>query len=326
MSINPFAADVAGQERFDDLSRTVGMAVRAAASPALSLGRAVVGANLGAVLPAAEAERLIAQFGLADVRELMLLLLDTAKDHARPPISNFFVGAVGLEAETGNLILGGNVEFPGTHLGFTLHGEGFVFTRAFSRGTNISVIALGEAHPCAHCRQYLSEFAASGDLKLIDPLGHTLSLSQLYPWPFDPGYLGQRGAVPGSRSWPNLKLGRDDIPAGVAAALLVAGARAHAPYSRCPGAVVIQLADGNFVSGMSIESVAFNPTIQPIQAGIIDLLAHGYDYDDIVHVTLGTVLDGAVDYADSTAEMLGAVAPQAGFTVCGWSEARPWQR
>ena len=28
---------------------------------------------------------------------------------------------------------------------------------------------------------------------LIDPLGHRLTMAELYPWPFDPGYLGEPG-------------------------------------------------------------------------------------------------------------------------------------
>ena len=207
----------------------------------------------------------------------MLLALDAAKAIARPPISGFFVGAVGLEAETGDLILGGNVEFPGTHLGFTIHGEGFVFTRAFSRGTTIRTIAIGEAHPCAHCRQYISEFAASRELTLIDPLGHRLTMAELYPWPFDPDYLGERGAVAGALD-ASLDLAANDWPRPVADRLLDAGRRAHAPYSKCPGAVVLALSDGRMVAGSSVESVAFDPTMGPLQAAMINLIAHGYGY------------------------------------------------
>jgi cytidine deaminase len=82
--------------------------------------------------------------------------------------------------------------------------------------------------------------------------------------------------------------------------------------------VVLDLGDGKRITGAAIESVAFNPTIPPLQAALIDLLAHGYGYDDIREVTLGTVLGGAVDYARSTAELLDRVAPDADLTVTGW--------
>src|SRR5262249_51500689 len=153
--------------------------------------------NSGSVIAANDVEALIDEFGLGGPEELMLLARKSAERIARPPISSFFVGAIGLERETGNLIFGGNVEVPGTPLGTTIHGEGFVTTRAYSRGNSLAAIALGEAHPCGHCRQYLSEFASSRELALIDPLGHRLKLSDVYPWPFDPAYLGETGAVPG---------------------------------------------------------------------------------------------------------------------------------
>ncbi|WP_051960629.1 hypothetical protein [Devosia riboflavina] len=317
MSVNPFAADPAVPARLGavgpEARQTIAMRVKAAIS---AHDRKPAG-NDGSVLAAGIATELVAEFGLASVRDLMCLLLDVAKDIASPSISDFHVGAVGLEAETGNLILGGNVEFPGTHLGFTLHGEGFVFTRAMSRGTNISVIAIGEAHPCAHCRQCLAEYAASEKLELIDPLGHTLTLAQLYPWPFDPNYLGESGAVPGRELWPGLTFD-EDAGSPVADTLLAKGRRSHSPYSKCPGAVLLHLQDGNMVAGHAIESVAFNPTIHPIQAAMVDLLAHGYAYSDIVGASLGTVRGGDVDYTVSTRELLSRIAPGVPLLVLGW--------
>ncbi|ODT81865.1 MAG: hypothetical protein ABS76_10455 [Pelagibacterium sp. SCN 64-44] len=308
MSHNPFTADPAVPQRLAQLGTETAGKVRQAARGALVDG----------VLPRDAVEAIRRRFALASVRELMLVLLDLAKQGARPSISDFHVGAVGLESETGNLVLGGNVEFPGTQLGFTLHGEGFVFTRAMSRGTNISVIAIDEAHPCAHCRQCLAEYARSDRLELIDPLGHTLTLAQLYPWPFDPSHLGERGAVPGRESWPNLKL-LEGADHPLAAQLLAAGRRSHSPYSQCPGAVVLSLADGSHVSGLAIESVAYNPTIQPIQAAMVELIAHGHGYEAISGAVLGTVIGGAVDYARGTAELLARVAPDAPLTIVGWS-------
>lgn len=318
MSINPFVADPAVPARLGAITPDVREAIAARVTAALQAGREQLQSNSGSVLAAEIVASLVVEFGLASVRDLMCLLLDTAKDIARPGISNFFVGAVGLEAETGNLILGGNVEFPGTHLGFTLHGEGFVFSRAMSRGTNISVIAIGEAHPCAHCRQCLSEYAASDKLELIDPLGHTLTLAQLYPWPFDPNYLGESGAVPGRELWPGLKFD-EDVASLAADTLRAKGQRSHSPYSKCPGAVLLHLRDGNVVAGQAIESVAFNPTIHPMQAAMVDLLAHGYAYSDIAGATLGTVRGGDVDYTVSTRELLARLAPTASLLVLGWT-------
>lgn len=317
MSINPFTADPAIPARLATLGPDLREAVQRAAKGVLASRERAPLDNEGGVIPHAAAERLVEQFKLSSPRELMLLLLDVAKGYARPAISDFHVGAVGLEAETGNLILGGNVEFPGSHLGYTLHGEGFVVIRAMSRGTNLAALAIGEAHPCAHCRQCLAEYAQSRHLELIDPLGHTLSLAQLYPWPFDPAYLGEPGAMPGRILWPELAF-ETVAEHPEAAALLEAGQRSHSPYSRCPGAVVLRLSDGNHVSGIAMESVAFNPTIHPLQAAIVNLLSHGYRYADVREAVLGTVKGGAVDYSLSTRELLACIVPDVPLTILGW--------
>lgn len=308
MSHNPFRRDPAIEQRIADLTPRCGEAI--AETLRARLAPQDPAANLGAVLERKEVDGLVERFGLHDVEELMLLALPAARDIARPPISGFFVGAVGLEAETGNLVLGGNVEFPGTHLGFTVHGEGFVLARAFSRGTTVSRLAIGEAHPCAHCRQFLSEFAATKDMVLIDPLGHRLTMAELYPWPFDPDYLGETGAVPGRKAW-SLSAGDERLRA--------AGERAHTPYSKCPAAVVLTLSDGSEVSGSAIESVAFNPTMGPLQAALIELIAHGRSYGEIVSARLGTVSGGAVDFAASTRELLARVAPGIELEVVAWT-------
>jgi len=318
VSLNPFQANSDIAARFERQSAEIGDRLGAEITRLVAAKAHQPEDNLGSILTATEVAILRQSFGLGSVEELMLLALAPARGIARPPISNFFVGAVGLERETGNLILGGNVEFPGAHLGFTIHGEGFVFTRAASRGTSVESIAISEAHPCAHCRQYISEFATSRELTLIDPLGHRLTMAELYPWPFDPDYLGESGAVAGAYD-ATLGLADNDWPATIADRLLDAGRRAHAPYSKCPGALVLALGDGQLVSGFSIESVAFNPTMGPLQAAMINLIAHGYETADIAEAALGTRLGGNVDYSLSVTELLGRLAPRAPLNIVGWA-------
>lgn len=319
MSLNPFRADPAIAQRIARHAADIGPALAATISGLVVAHSTDLARDQGSLLLAAEAEALVAQFGLDGVEDLMLLALGAAQRFARPPISQFFVGAVGRERETGNLVLGGNLEFPGTHLGTTVHGEGFVLTRAAARGTAITTLAIGEAHPCAHCRQYLSEFAPTRDMVLIDPLGHRLGMADLYPWPFDPDYLGETGFVPGTLGHEGLELGANTLPADVATALREAGRRAHAPYSKCPGALVLRLADGGLISGFSIESVAFNPTMGPLQAALIHLAAHGRERAEIVSVALGTRAGGPVDYSRSTSELLDSVAPGVPLTIVEWA-------
>ncbi len=319
MSLNPFSADPATAARIESLGARIGQEIVGEICRIATRRHRETRHNLGGVVLREEVDELVARYGLTSDEDLMLLALNAARGQALPPISNFFVGAVGREAETGNLLLGGNIEFPGTHLGYTVHGETCLAMRAHSRGTALDRIALGEAHPCAHCRQFLSEFVWSRDLVLIDPHGHRLTLSQLYPWPFDPNYLGNEGAVPG-RKTERVMLSPTELPESIATPLLAAGRRAHAPYSNAPGAIVLMLADGALVTGASVESVAFNPTMGPVSAAIIDLVAHGYRPTQIVGAVLGTRLGGAVDYVASSREILNRIAPLVDLKVIGWAQ------
>ena len=318
MSFNPFRADPQISSRLDALEQSSGPRVRSAVDQALAGTRRRVADNLGGVLPAADAARIGAAHGLTG-DELMLMSLGVAQDFARPPVSNFHVGCVGREAGTGNLVFGGNLEFVGAHIGNTVHGEGFVFTRAFSRGTAIETIAIGEAHPCAHCRQYLSEFAATQSLTLIDPLGHRLNMADLYPWPFDPDYLGETGIVPGTINHPELTLAPTDLPVATTRELTRLGRRSYTPYGKSPAALLLTLGDGTLIGGSAIESVSFNPTISPLQAAMIDLFAHGYAATDIAAATIAVAADAEVDYARHAAAALAAVAPGVPLRVLYWT-------
>lgn len=309
MSLDPFEADPGVAARMARLSSRIGVAFTESIEAAMRPGH---------VVPGAVVADLVARFKLRGPREAVLLALPAATRLAQPPISGFFVGAVGLEAGSGDLVLGGNVEFPGHDLGSTLHAEGFVCIRAFKRDSALELLATGEARPCAHCRQTISEFAWSGQLVLIDLLGHELTMAQLYPWPFVPDDLGEPGIVPGSVAWPNLRVATSGVPAEVARQLEIAGRHAHAPYSRSPSAIVLRLTDGRLVAGSTIESVSFNPTIGPLQNALVELLAHGLSSTSIVAAWVAIVEGTDVDPTDDARSLLAAVAPGAGLTVTHW--------
>ena len=318
MSVNPFSADAAIRARVAALESVAGPAIRATVAEYFSSNRGDPDSNDGGVLPASEVEALCRVHG-ADVETLMLVLLKFAESFARPPISNFTVGAIGMEAGTGNLVFGGNLEFTVAHHGNPVHGEGFVLTRAFSRGTSIDAIAIGEAHPCAHCRQYLSEFAATSNLTLIDPLGHRLTMAQIYPWPFDPNYLGESGIVAGAVPYPDLRLGHHALAPDIARRLEATGRRSYSPYGKSPAAIVLSLADGRQIAGAVIESVAFNPTMSPLQAAMIDLFAHGYAITDIASAAIATRRGAAVDYVTHAVGLLNAIAPDLQIDCLEWA-------
>lgn len=272
----------------------------------------------GGTIPADMASDLASRHGLASVAELALLALPVAGAMARPQISGFRVAAVGIEAETGDLLLGGNVEFPGSDLTTTLHAEGFVAVRARNRGRTLGTLAVREAHPCAHCRQTLSEAAAADGLTLIDLSGQSLRLADLYPWPFRPTALGVTGDTAGRVSWPNLTFVGAAPPPEVAAALFQAGSRAHAPYSGAPSAVVLRTADGLVHATGCVESVAFNPSFSALQTALIEVVAARAEPSAIREAWLGATDGGSVDPEPAFRALLRAVAPDASVHVARW--------
>jgi cytidine deaminase len=276
----------------------------------------------GLVIPASVAANWIARYGLADVRELMLQLVPFARSVARPPISNFTIGAVALERETGDLILGGNVEFPGANLGEAIHGEQFLSARAFSRGASIATIALEAAPPCGHCRQFLSEFKDGLDLDIITMQGHRIGLRDLLPWAFSPADLGEAGVTPVGQDGVRQQLAVvrsqiADTPA-LEAALLAAGRLAYVPYSRAPSAVALRSVDGEVITGAALENAAFNPSLGPLQVALVNWIAAGRAYEEIDLAVLGGVENGAVDYSADLPNLLATVAPKALFKRVAW--------
>lgn len=259
------------------------------------------------VVPAAVVASLMAELGLADPLDAAILALDAAAALARPPISSYRVGVVGIGAASGDLYLGGNLEFPGASIWHTVHAEGFAALLARARGDRLAVLASTQTRPCAHCRQVLAEFEGGLDLRMVDPHGHDLRLEEVYPWPFAPGDLGQRGALPDAGPSPAL-LEPASLPEAIAAALASAGRRAHAPYSGCRSAVVLRLADGSLHDGACLESVAFNPTVGPLQDALVGLVAAGRRYDEIAEAWLAVPPRAAVNHEATTRDLLAAVA------------------
>jgi len=267
-----------------------------------------------ATIDAADVVRLVDRQGLGSPAALALLALPIATRMARPPISEYRVGVVGID-DAGDLVLGANVEVFGADLGSTIHAEGFASLRARSRGRMLRLLALTEARPCAHCRQTLAESAGADELLLIDPGGSRRRLDDVYPWAFRPGALGIDPDDPRRPAWPGLTTGAGDLAPAIRDALLGAARRAHAPYSRCPSAVVLRLADGRLLAAGCVESVSFNPTITAMQAALVELVAVGATGGEVEAAWLGVVRGGPVDPVPGATALLGAVTPGVDLAV-----------
>jgi cytidine deaminase len=272
------------------------------------------------VIARAAADALVERHGLASMEALALLALPLAAELARPPISGYRVAAVGIEAGSGDLVLGGNLEVPGTELTTTVHAEGFVALRARRRGRQLAILALTSARPCAHCRQTLAESASADGLALVDLDGHRVTLDDLYPLAFRPAALGVEGDRPDTVRWAGLQLAIDrELPEVVARALEDAGAHAHAPYSGAPSAVALLLRDGRLLSAGCVESVAFNPSISAAQAALVEVAAARVEATDVIDAWLARSIGGAVDPEPAFRAVVAAALPSARAHVAGWN-------
>jgi cytidine deaminase len=320
MSNSPFAPNPVLAGRWGDLRPSLGAAFSARLAD-LREGAGADRRHPAAVVPAAVVAQLVAEFALNDAREAALLSLDAAASLAKAPISGYRVGVAGIGALSGDLLLGGNLEFPGASITHTVHAEGFATLLARARGEHLAVLASTQARPCAHCRQVLAEMDGAWSLQLIDPQGHEIGLEQLFPWPFAPGDLGEVGAR-AAETGP-LALGTAayaaDVPADVAAALVAASGRAHAPYSRDRSVIVLRLGDGSLVSGAVLESVAFNPTIGPLADALVGLDAAGRGSGAIRDAWLAIRRGAIVNHEAPTRDLLAAVAPTVRLQTTYWA-------
>lgn len=132
------------------------------------------------------------------ISELQLLtaLIPAAAALARPLISSFKVGAVGL-GNSGAVYIGVNLEFRGAQLNNSVHAEQSLLANAWWHGeTGIQRLAVSAA-PCGHCRQFYSEIDTADDI--IFSFGEPsveYSLQQLLPKRFGPADLLSGSGVP----------------------------------------------------------------------------------------------------------------------------------
>ena len=215
----------------------------------------------------------------------LLALLPKAAAFARPPISNFRVGAIARGA-SGKLYFGTNVEFAGEALSFTVHAEQSAVVNAWMSGeTGIDVVATSAA-PCGYCRQFLNELVTARELLVVMPNG-SRPLSELLPSSFGPRDLGIDGGLLQPENH-GLAIGESD---DLAQAALQAANMSYAPYSKSFAGVGVGTKDGRTFSGAYAENAAFNPSLSPLQAALSQMNLGGVLWSDITEVVLVSVDD-----------------------------------
>jgi cytidine deaminase len=268
--------------------------------------------------------------------QLLTLLISSASKLARPPISSFHVGAVGL-GTSGAIYVGVNLEFARLPLYNSVHAEQFLLVNMLHHGEQgIRKLAISAA-PCGHCRQFYSELACAETVKFYFQ-GGTYTLGQLLPLRFKPADLLPDPSTPLLLDQQNNRIEFtseaqeiiNSLPmntplANAATAALEEARRSYAPYSHCPAgiAIVTQEEGPRVYSGGYIESAAYNPSLPPLQTAIIDAVIDGMPcYTGISHVVLVELREGPVQHAPTTKVMLEQIAPQARLIVlqADWEE------
>lgn len=231
------------------------------------------------IVTAADAAELASREGV-DVPQLMTMLLPQAATYARPPISNFYVGAVS-RGLSGNLYFGANLEFAGEALSFTVHAEQSSVSNAWMNGEEgIDLIAVTAA-PCGYCRQFLNELTTADRLTIAMPK-ETRSLRDLLPSAFGPRDLGIDGGLM-QREEHALTIDASDDLAQTA---LAAARRSYAPYSKSYAGVALRTIDGTIASGAYAENAAFNPSMSPLEVALSQLNLAGGSFATITEAVL----------------------------------------
>jgi cytidine deaminase len=258
-------------------------------------------------IPAGVVKRLLSEYNLS-IEGLLNKIIPLAQKHALPSISNYYVGAVGI-GNDGNIYSGVNLEFPCMPLNYSIHAEQFLAIHARNHGeTKLSTIALSAA-PCGHCRQFLYEFYKNNDLIFVTPNNQSIKLSELLPHPFGPFDLNVNE---------NTNTKRKNMPSKSSITSLSEMAKealhySHAPYSISKSGIGLQLKDGEIFKGSYFENAAFNPSIPPLQAALIALVAANRSFKEISQVILAENSFNRISQKESTLALLKQISPEAEF-------------
>ncbi|GAB2294404.1 chitin deacetylase cda1 [Dionaea muscipula] len=288
-------------------------------------------------IDASDAESLAKSHGLT-VLQLLPIIVKSARELARPPISNFPVAAAGLTSD-GRIFIGVNLEFPGLPLHHSVHAEQFLVTNlSLHRPTPLLQNIVVSAYPCGHCRQFLQEIRGAPDIQIFvpeddDDLGVVREgdsfrpVSYFLPNRFGPDDLLHKDVPLILESHDNCLVLSDGEKANLrngfslsgelVLAALEAANKSHAPYSRCPSGVALMDADGRIYKGSYMESAAYNPSLGPAQAAAVAYVAAvgGAGYDRIVAAVLVEKEEAVVRQDVTVRLFLKAISPKCEFHV-----------
>jgi cytidine deaminase len=267
------------------------------------LAKIILARGFRGVITAQQVNDLASSIG-ESVGDLLLLLVPFAQCYALPPVSDYPVGVI-AQGKTGNAYFGANMEYKGTALSFTVHGEQSATTNAWLNGEQgLANIAISAA-PCGYCRQFLYEITTAATLEVLLVGRPPELLTDLIPQAFGPNDLDVTAALMSPENH-GLKLDPPPTDPVVQAALAAANA-SYAPYTNGFAGVAISTASGATYTGRYAENAAFNPSMSPLESALT-MWSFGGNPNDAIKKAVLVEASSLAGQADVTAEVLATVS------------------
>lgn len=218
-----------------------------------------------------------------DVIAVALSLLPEAAANAVVPISNFYVGAVAIDAD-GHFYLGANQEDKRAVMAQTVHAEQSAIAHAWSRGAKRLTHVVVNYTPCGHCRQFMNELRGCEDLHIHLPHSRNNRLHQYLPDGFGPSDLNMSERLLDKQNHDLHFITNDDAVAqsALVQSALQAARESYAPYSKAYAGVALQTRGGEIFVGRYAENAAYNPSLPPLQSALNLLRLSGLTAADVV--------------------------------------------
>ncbi|GGI73926.1 cytidine deaminase [Shewanella hanedai] len=235
--------------------------------------------------------------------ELLLALLPIAAALARPPISEFHVGAI-AKGQSGDIYMGANLELSGEALFHSVHAEQSAISHAWLSGERQILDVVVNFSPCGHCRQFMNELVEGQQvvIHLPDQKAHTLA--HYLPYAFGPSDLNVTEPLL-SKQHHELSLDSSD-PMIIEA--LDHASLSYAPYTGNYAAVVLETKDGATYCGRYAENAAFNPSMLPMQMALSTMARHNREFSEVNRAVLIESANGKISLVGATMDALHAIA------------------
>jgi len=256
------------------------------------------------VLVAEEVKALVGTMRVT-VEKLVIQLLPKAAERAIVPMSGYKIGAIS-RGVSGNLYFGANIEFKGEALNTTVHAEQTSIALALSHGEKGLRAMTINAPPCGHCRQFMNEINTADELTIQTSNQSIIPFKTLLPDDFGPQHLNIECRLMDGQLQSLVLEKQSDDP--IIAKALTAANMSYAPYSLCHAGMAIETQNGEVYMGIYAENAAYNPSLQPLQAAIANMIMTGKTYGDIKKAVLVQKREANIDLSKSTHQLLKSIS------------------